>query len=175
MIPDSDRPMEDSSSAFREIETSQANNFGPALDVEQISAIVVDTAFHLHKNLGLGLLESVYEAVLARALTRKGLAVERQKVVAFEFDGMRFEEGLRIDLLINGSFIVELKSVEALAPVHFKQVLTYLRLMNLPIGLLINFGAPTFKEGVKRIANNHHSFASSRLCVNEEFPRETTL
>lgn len=138
------------------------------LNVEQISAIVVDVAFHIHKDLGPGLLETVYEVVLARALERRGLKVERQKPVTFEYDGMHFEEGLRVELLINGIFLVELKSVEAFAPVHPKQLRTYLRLMHLPLGLLINFGAATFKEGVKRVVNNHTQFTSSRLRVNQD-------
>jgi len=137
------------------------------MDVEEVSAIVVDAAFHLHRDLGPGLLESVYEAVLARMLERRGLRVERQKSVAFDFDGMHFDEGLRVDLLVEGCLVVELKSVETLAPVHPKQLLTYLRLLNLPIGLLINFGAATFKEGAKRVVNNHRNFASSRLRVNK--------
>ncbi len=138
------------------------------LDVEGLSSIVVDAAFHIHRELGPGLLESVYEAVLARSLEKRDLRVERQKTVGFDFDGMRFEEGLRLDILVNEKLVVELKSVEVLAPVHHKQVLTYLRLLHLPVGLLINFGAATFKEGTKRIVNNHTSFASSRLRVNQE-------
>lgn len=137
-------------------------------DVEQVSAVVVDAAYRLHRELGPGLLESVYEVVLARSLIRRGLRVERQKRVAFEFDGMQFEDGLRVDLLVNGILVVELKSVEHLASVHPKQVLTYLRLMDLRVGLLINFGAATFKEGIRRIVNDHSSFASSRLRVNQE-------
>ena len=139
--------------------------------MEEVSAIVVDAAFHLHRELGPGLLESVYEAVLARMLERRGLRIERQKIVAFDFDGMHFDEGLRVDLLVDGCLVVELKSVEILAPVHAKQLLTYLRLLHLPIGLLINFGAATFKEGVKRVVNNHKDFASSRLRVNQDLTR----
>jgi len=138
------------------------------MDVEGLSAVVVDAAFHLHNELGPGLLESVYESVLARSLERRGLFAERQKVVAFDFDGMRFDEGLRVDLLVNGALVIELKSVETLAPIHHKQLLTYLRLLKQPLGLLINFGAPTFKEGIKRIVNNHTHFASSRLRVNHK-------
>ncbi len=123
--------------------------------VEEICTTVVDTAFHLHRGLGPGLLESVYETVLARQLERRGLNVERQKPLSFDYDGIRFDEGLRVDLMIEGLLIVELKSVEKLSPVHAKQVLTYLRLLGLPLGLLINFGAPSFKEGIKRIVNNH--------------------
>ncbi len=140
------------------------------MNIEETSAVVVDAAYHLHKDLGPGLLESVYEAVLARMLEQRGLKVQRQKVVDFDFHGMHFDEGLRVDVLVNDCLIVELKSVENLAPVHAKQVLTYLRLLNLPLGLLINFGAATFKEGIKRVANNHQDFASSRLRVNRRNP-----
>jgi iron complex transport system substrate-binding protein len=115
------------------------------MNVEETSAAVVDDAYHLHRELGPGLLESVYEVVLARMLERRGVRVERQKCVAFDFDGMHFNEGLRVDLLVEDCLVVELKSVETLAPVHPKQLLTYLRLLHLPLGLLINFGAPTFK------------------------------
>ena len=136
------------------------------MNAEEITAVVVDTAFHLHKDLGPSLLESVYEAVLTRMLEQRGLEVERQKGVAFDFQGMHFDEGLRVDLLVNRCLVVELKSVENLGPVHAKQVLTYLRLLNLRVGLLINFGAATFKEGIKRVVNNHHDITASRLRVN---------
>jgi GxxExxY protein len=141
------------------------------LNVEEVSAAVVDAAFHLHKDLGPGLLESVYEAVLVRVLEKRGLRVERQRCISFEFDGMHFDEGLRVDLLVEGCLVVELKSVENLSPVHGKQLLTYLRLLKLPVGLLINFGGATFKEGVRRVVNDHQDFASSRLRVNMDFAR----
>lgn len=137
------------------------------MNVEEISAVVVDTAYHLHCDLGPGLLESVYETVLARTLEKRGLRVERQKTIAFTYDDMLFNDGLRVDLLVEGTLVVELKSVESLAPVHAKQALTYLRLLHLPLGLLINFGAATFKEGVKRVVNGHTDFAASRLRVNQ--------
>ncbi len=136
------------------------------MNVEEVSAVVVDSGFQLHRGLGPGLLESVYEVVLARMLEKRGLRVERQKTMPFEFEEMRFDTGLRVDLIVEDCLLVELKSVEKLAPVHAKQLLTYLRLLDLPLGILINFGAPTFKQGVRRIANNHHDFASSRLRVN---------
>jgi iron complex transport system substrate-binding protein len=136
------------------------------MEVEGIATIVVDEAFRIHRDLGPGLLESVYEVVLAKALQKRGLRVERQKPVSFEFDGVRFDEGLRIDILVDGTLVIELKSVETLAPVHFKQVLTYLRLMRLPLGLLINFGAATAKQGIKRIVNNHTAVSASPLHVN---------
>lgn len=136
------------------------------MNTEELSALVVDTAFHLHKDLGPGLLESAYESVLARVLEERGLSVERQKTLAFYFHGMHFNKGLRIDLLVNETLAVELRSVETLAPVHAKQLLTYLRLL----GLLINFGAATFKDGCKRIVNQHSVFASSHEPVDVRSP-----
>ncbi len=94
------------------------------------------------------------------------MTVERQKSVTFSFDGMIFEDGFRIDLLVENRVIVELKSVEKLSPVHGKQLFTYLRLMDLPVGLLINFGAATLKEGLQRVVNNLPASASPRLRVN---------
>ncbi len=141
------------------------------VDVEGLSALVVDAAYHLHMGLEPGLLESVYECVLARRLEKCGLVVERQKLVTFEYDGMSFDDGLRVDLLVNGSLVVEVKSVEKIVPVHAKQVLTYLRLLHLPLGLLVNFGSSTFKEGCRRIVNGPQSFVSSRLRVNQDFSR----
>ena len=137
-------------------------------NVEELSAEVVDAAFHLHKDLGPGLLESVYEVVLAKMLEQRGLSVERQKPIPIHYAGLHFDEGVRSDILVSSSLLIELKSVETLSPVHGKQVLTYLRLLDLPLGLLINFGSATFKDGVKRIVNNHTNFASSRLRVNQQ-------
>jgi len=138
--------------------------------LDDITGAVIDSAMRIHMELGPGLLESVYEAVLAADLSRKGWAVERQKAVPFEFDGLRFDEGLRIDLLVEGRVVVELKSVEKIAPVHGKQLLTYLRLMNLPVGLLINFGGATLKEGLQRVVNHLAPSASPRLRVNQSLP-----
>jgi GxxExxY protein len=126
-------------------------------DVERLARIAVDCGLRVHRDLGPGLLESVYEAVMAASLLRAGLAVERQKPIAIEFDGMILGEGFRIDLLVEGQLLIEVKSVERLAPVHSKQLLTYLRLSGCPLRLLMNFGAATFREGVRRIANNYFS------------------
>jgi iron complex transport system substrate-binding protein len=134
--------------------------------LDEITGGVVDAAYKLHMGLGPGLLESVYEVVLARDLERRGFAIERQKRVAFEYDGLHFDEGLRIDPLVDARVVVEIKSIERLLPVHPKQVLTYLRLLKLPVGFLINFGAPTLKEGLKRIVNDLDPSASPRLRVN---------
>jgi GxxExxY protein len=138
-------------------------------EMDDVTGEIVDAAVKLHTRLGPRLLESVYEAVLARELERRGLRVQRQAVVSFDFDGMHFDEGLRVDLLVEGVVVVELKSVEKLAPVHSKQVLTYLRLLNHSIGLLINFGGATLKDGLHRIVNNYipSPSASPRLRVNE--------
>jgi iron complex transport system substrate-binding protein len=137
------------------------------MNSEELSAVVIDAAFHLHCDLGPGLLESVYEAVLMKLLQDRGLAVTRQQPVPVEFAGIRLDEGFRADLVVENNLVVELKSVEKLVPVHAKQLLTYLRLMHQPLGLLINFGAGTFKEGVQRIVNHHWDFRSSRLRINQ--------
>lgn len=124
-------------------------------DLEYLAATVVDCAFNLHQGLGPGLLESVYEALLASMLCERGIAVKRQKSVPILFKGVSLKEGFRIDLLVDDKLIIEIKSVETLHPVHYKQLLTYLRLMNFPLGLLVNFGAPTIKEGLKRVVNKY--------------------
>jgi iron complex transport system substrate-binding protein len=120
-----------------------------------LSGAIVDAALKLHVGLGPGLLESVYQSVLARDLARRGLHVETGRVVSFEYDGMKFDSGFRVDMLVEDSIVVELKSVEQLSPVHPKQLLTYLRLLRLPVGLLINFGAARLKDGIRRIANGY--------------------
>lgn len=118
-----------------------------------IAQHIVSAAFNLHLNLGPGLLESVYETILAHELLGRGLSVERQKRIPITYEGLNFDEGFRADLIVNNRVIVELKSVEKIAPVHKKQLLTYLRLADCKLGLLINFGAPTMKEGISRVVN----------------------
>jgi GxxExxY protein len=119
----------------------------------EISKQVVDAAFKIHTKLGPGLLESVYEAVLAYELKQRGLQVVRQQAMPVVYEAVQLEEGFRADLIVEGKVIVELKSVETIAPVHKKQVLTYLRLTNLKLGLLINFGDALIKDGIFRIVN----------------------
>ncbi|MCE9522299.1 MAG: GxxExxY protein [Alphaproteobacteria bacterium] len=136
--------------------------------LDEITGTIVDTCVKLHKGLGPGLLESVYETVLLRDLERRGLKVERQKSVSFEYDGLHFGDMLRIDLLVESLVVVEIKSVEKISPVHPKQVLTYLRLMNLPVGLLVNFGAPTMKEGLQRVVNGLAPSTSPHLRINRD-------
>jgi len=125
------------------------------MNINETTRVVVDAAYGIHRRLGPGLLESVYEALLMKVLEGRGLRVRRQPSIPFEYEGVRVEDGFRVDLLVEECVVVELKSVEKLAPVHRKQVLTYLRVLDLPVGLLINFGAPTFKEGIHRIANTY--------------------
>ena len=119
----------------------------------EIAKIIVDAAFHLHKRLGPGLLETVYEVILANMLQRRGLKVARQVPVAIVFDGIKFNEGFRADLVVEDKVIVELKSVEKVVPVHKKQLLTYLRLADKKLGLLINFGAELIRDGISRVVN----------------------
>ena len=121
--------------------------------INDITAAIVDAALQIHKDLGPGLLESVYEAVLAKKLEARGLRVERQKPLRFEYDGLVFDEGFRMDLLVADHVVVELKSVEQLAPVHKKQLLTYVKLARKPVGLLINFGGAMLKDGIVRVIN----------------------
>lgn len=141
-------------------------------DLEEIVRVAIDCGFKIHSDLGPGMLESFYEAVLASSLMKRGLAVERQKPIVVEYDGTTFAEGFRADIVVEKSLIIEVKSIERLAPVHGKQLLTYLRLTGRPLGLLINFGCATFREGVKRVVNNHTDFASSRLRVNQIASRD---
>jgi GxxExxY protein len=122
-------------------------------DLNGISGLIVDAAVSVHTKLGPGLLESVYARILAHELGKRGLSVESEVPVPVVYDGLKFEEGFRADLIVENSIVVELKSVETLAPVHAKQLLTYLKLLNFRLGLLLNFGAPLLKDGIKRIAN----------------------
>lgn len=123
------------------------------MDENEIGKIIVNTAFHLHQSLGCGLLESVYEVILAKQLESQGMRVLRQVPIPIVFDGVRFDEGFRADLLVEDKVIVELKSVENLNNSHKKQLLTYLRLADKKLGFLINFGDSYFKNGIVRTIN----------------------
>jgi GxxExxY protein len=121
----------------------------------EISKIVLDAAFEIHKKLGPGLLESVYEAIMEYELTQTyNLKVVRQRGIPVIWKGIKLDLGFRSDLIVEELVLVELKSVETLAPVHFKQLLTHLKLTELKLGLLINFNEELLKNGIKRIANN---------------------
>jgi GxxExxY protein len=119
-----------------------------------ISYKIIGAAIELHRTLGPGLLESVYQTALARDLIELGLNVESQKGLSFKYKELEFDRGYRLDLLVNKKVIVEIKSVETLAPVHFSQTLTYLKLSELKLALLINFNVPVLKDGIHRLVNN---------------------
>ncbi len=123
------------------------------MEENEIGREVVDAAVKVHSLLGPGLLESVYEVVLARELERRGLAVVRQQAVPIEYEGMQFDEGFRADIIVEGKVILELKSVEQLSKVHHKQLFTYLKLKKARLGYLLNFGAALMKDGIKRMVN----------------------
>ena len=125
-------------------------------ELEYLATVAIECGFRIHKELGPGLLETVYERVSARSIERRGLRMDRQKPVEIRIDGPVMRDAFRYDILVEDKLLIELKSTESNIPVHGKQVLTYLRLMHLPLGLLMNFGAPTFKQGLKRIVNNYH-------------------
>jgi len=118
-----------------------------------IAKQIVDAAYKIHTTLGPGLLESVYETVLAYELARRGLNVTRQAAIPVVYEQISFDEGFRADPVVEGKVIVELKSVEKVAPVHKKKLLTYLRLADKRLGLLINFGEALIKDGITRIVN----------------------
>jgi GxxExxY protein len=123
------------------------------MDENEIARDIVDSAYQIHKKLGPGLLESVYETVLAYKLEERGLKVERQIPVPIAYEGISFNEGFRADLIVADKVIVELKSVEKIAPVHKKQLLTYLRLADKRLGLLVNFGSELIRDGISRVVN----------------------
>ena len=118
---------------------------------ERLAKIVVDAAYKVHSSLGPGLLESVYEICLAHELRKRGLAIETQVAISVVYDGIRLEAGLRIDILVEGQLLVEIKAVDEMNRVFKAQVLTYLKLTGLRLGLLINFNVPLIKNGIERI------------------------
>jgi len=123
--------------------------------LEELSRIAVDCGYRLHREIGPGLLETVYEVLLGEELRQAGLLFQRQVPVPIQYKGVVFDNAFKVDLLVERELLIELKSTERIAAVHGKQVLTYLRLMDLPLGLLMNFGQATFKDGLQRVANNY--------------------
>jgi len=123
--------------------------------LDDITGAIVDAAVRIHRRYGPGLLESLYEAILTCELRRRGLRVERQRMITFSYDGIDIEDAFRADLFVEECVIVEVKSLERVVPVHTKQLLTYLRLTNLQVGLLLNFGAEIMKDGIDRVVNNY--------------------
>jgi len=120
-------------------------------DTEEAARVSVDCAFQVHRSLGPGLLESVYEVCLCHELSKRGILFERQVSMPVLYEGLRLDAGLRLDIVVAGCVIVELKAVEQILPVHKAQMLTYLKLSGIRLGLLINFNVPTIKDGMQRI------------------------
>jgi GxxExxY protein len=125
------------------------------MHIDEISAIVIDEAIAIHRELGPGLFEMVYEAILAGRLEARGLRVTRQMPVPLVFDGQSFDAAFRIDILVEDQLVLEIKAVEQLGKAHAKQLLTYLRILKQPVGLLLNFSGATMKEGIRRMVNDH--------------------
>jgi iron complex transport system substrate-binding protein len=132
------------------------------LEIEALATEVVDFGYQIHRELGPGLLESAYELVLTSALKQRGLMVERQRRVDINFKGLIIPDAFRADLIVDRRLVVGIKSLEKLAGVHAKQLLTYLRLLDQPLGLLINFGAELYRDGVRRVVNGPSSFVRTR-------------
>jgi GxxExxY protein len=122
-------------------------------DHNYLAKIIVDSAFQVHSHVGPGLLETVYETILLQELHERGLSVNRQQPIPIHYKAFSFNEGFRADLIVNDKVIVELKSLEKTAPIHKKQLLTYLRLSGMRLGLLINFGESLIKNGIHRVVN----------------------
>jgi iron complex transport system substrate-binding protein len=124
-------------------------------DLDRITGDIVNAAIHIHSRLGPGLLESVYETIIARDLSRKGWFVETQKAICFDYEGLWFDNVFRADLIVEHAVVVEVKSLPALLPVHEKQLLTYLRVLDYRVGLLLNFGVAMMRDGIKRMVNGY--------------------
>lgn len=123
-------------------------------DIEEVVRLAVDCGLQVHKELGPGLLENVYETLLAAKLEKFGLPVERQKVLPIDLPDLKLDAAYRVDLLVDARLIIEVKALERLAPLHTSQLLTYLRLSKQPVGLLMNFGDETFRQGLRRVVNS---------------------
>ena len=129
---------------------------GSVLNIDEISAAVIDEAIAIHRELGPGLFEIVYEAILAGRLEARGLKVARQVSVTLVYDGQSFEAAFRIDILVEDRLVLEIKAVGQLSKAHAKQLLTYLRILKRPVGLLLNFSGETMKEGIRRMVNDYN-------------------
>jgi GxxExxY protein len=125
------------------------------MQINEISAMVIEECIAIHRELGPGLFETIYETVLVGRLQTRGLKVERQVSVPLIFDGHGFETAFRIDILVEDRLVLEIKAVEQLSKAHAKQLLTYLRILKQPAGLLLNFSGETMKEGIRRMVNDH--------------------
>ncbi len=132
-------------------------------EINEVTREVVDTSYKLHSHLGPGLMESAYRLILTRDLERRGLQVEQERQITITYEGLLIPNAFRVDLLVEKCVVIELKALDRLAPVHTRQILTYLRLLDLPVGLLINFGAARMREGLQRVVNKRSSLASTSI------------
>ena len=145
---------------------AEAQSLYGRMKENEIGTKLLEAAIHIHRELGPGLLEAVYEVILARELSDRGLRVQRQVPVPIVFKGIRFDEGFRADIIIENKVLLELKSVERIVPAHKKQVQTYLRLTGLKLGYLLNFGEAVLKSGITRCVNGLEEYNPQRLCVS---------
>lgn len=153
--------MNERNSSLRRGEHRDFLDYG--MEINEITGIIIEEAIRIHKDLGPGLLESVYEEILTYRLSKRGLAADRQRSIPVTYEGIKMDIGFRSDLTVEGKVIVEIKSVETIAPVHPKILLTYLKLTGITVGLLINFNEAILKDGIKRIVNNYNSAPSAPL------------
>ena len=138
------------------------------MELDDVTGAIIDTSLRIHRRIGPGLLESLYVTILTCELRRRGLHVDRERTISVCYDGVIAEDAFRVDLIVESCVIVEVKSVEHLAAVYQKQLLTYLRLTDLRVGLLLNFGAEQMKDGLKRVVNNFTPSSSSFLRTNRQ-------
>jgi GxxExxY protein len=139
---------------------------GTEMEIDDITGVIVDAAIKVHRDLGSSLFESVYEVALAAALERRGLHVVRQRLIGFVYEGVELEHAFRADLVVERCVLVELKVVDRLTRIHRTQLLTYLRLGDFPVGLVLNFCAGMMKDGIKRMVNDLPPSDSSPLRAN---------
>ena len=144
----------------RGVVSSASPRLGGELEINEITERIIGACIEIHKQLGPGLLESAYEQCLCHELALAGLRFEGQKPLPVSYKSVRLDCGYRLDLVVEGKVIVELKTVDQLAPIHDAQLLTYLKLSGLTVGLLINFNVPVLKDGLKRIVNNFQEFSA---------------
>ncbi len=143
------------------------------MDIDDLTGVVIEEAIGIHRELGPGLFETVYETVLAGRIGARGFKVARQVPVPIEFDGHSFGAAFKIDIIVEDRLVLEIKAVEMLSKAHAKQLLTYLRLLKQPVGLLLNFSGETMKEGIRRMVNDHVPERISAPQLSPAPPRET--
>lgn len=137
------------------------------MNVEELSAIAINCGLQVHRDLGPGMLESAYEAVLVHMFQSQGLLAEKQVIIPIVYQGLIIEQGFRADIIVEKRLLIELKTVERLTPLHARQVMTYLKFTGIHVGLLMNFSSDRFADGLKRLVYNHHDTSGSKLSINQ--------